>query len=68
LRGSFRLKRGQVVEVIWDADPSNSVRYKVIWTGNPGSKREGEAGLEAVLEPGNSFMPYKARRENGVGA
>ena len=48
LLGSFRLKRGQVVEVIWDADPSNSVRYRVIWTGNPGSKREGEAGLETV--------------------
>jgi len=49
LRGvSSRLRRGQVVEVILDEDPSNPVRCSVIWTGQPGSKQEGEAGLETV--------------------
>jgi hypothetical protein len=49
LRGvSSRLRRGQVVEVILDQDPSKAVRCSVIWTGQPGTKQEGEAGLEIV--------------------
>jgi hypothetical protein len=49
LRGvSSRLRRGQTVEVILDEDPSNSVRCSVVWIGKPGSKQEGEAGLQAV--------------------
>ena len=48
LRGGFRLKRGQVVEVVFDEDPTNSIRYKVIWTGNSGSKQEGQAGLQTI--------------------
>ena len=49
LRGvSSRLRRGQAVEVILDEDPSNSVRCSVIWIGKPGSRQEGEAGLQTV--------------------
>jgi len=48
LRGSFRLRRGQVVEIILDEDPLNPVRCNVVWVGKAGSKREGEVGLEAV--------------------
>jgi hypothetical protein len=48
VRGSFRLRRRQVVEVILDEDPLNAMRCSVIWVGKPGSKQEGEAGLETV--------------------
>ena len=47
LRGTARLRRGQVVEVILDEDPSNVVHCSVIWVGKPGSKNEGEVGLQA---------------------
>ena len=46
------LRGGQVVEVILDGDPSNSVRCGALWLGKPGSKQEGEAGqfdLRGVL-------------------
>ena len=49
LRGvSSKLRRGQVVEVILDEDPSNSVPCSVVWIGEPGSKQEGEVGLRTV--------------------
>ena len=48
VRGSFHLRRGQIVEVILDADPLNAVRCNVIWIGKTGSKQEGEVGLETV--------------------
>ncbi len=48
MRGNFRLKRRQVVEIILDGDPLNSVRCSVVWIGKAGSKQEGEVGLEAV--------------------
>ena len=48
LRGSFQLKRGQVVELILDEDPPCSERCSVVWIGKAGSKQEGEVGLEAV--------------------
>jgi hypothetical protein len=48
VRGSFRLKRGQVVEIILEEDPFNPVRCKVVWVGKAGSKQEGEVGLEIV--------------------
>jgi hypothetical protein len=48
VRGSFRLKRGQVVEIILDEDPLNPVRCSVIWVAKPGSKQEGEVGLETI--------------------
>ena len=49
LRGSFKLRRGQIVEVISDADPLNSVRCSVVWIGKAGSKQEGEVGLETTV-------------------
>jgi len=48
LRGSFHLKRGQIVEIILDEAPLNAVRCQVVWVGKPGSKQEGEIGLETV--------------------
>jgi len=48
VRGSFRLRRGQIVEVILGADPLNAVRCNVVWIGKIGSKQEGEVGLETV--------------------
>lgn len=48
LRGGFRLKRGQVVEVIPGDDELNAIRCSVVWIGRPGSKQEGEIGLKAV--------------------
>lgn len=48
LRGSFHLKRGQVVEIILDDEPLGSVRCSVVWVGRPGSAHDGEAGLETL--------------------
>jgi hypothetical protein len=47
LRGSFRLRRGQLVEVI-PGDELGSIRCSVAWVGKPGSKEEGEVGLRAL--------------------
>ena len=49
LRQTFRLKRGQVVEVILDEDPLDAVKCTVIWVGKPGSKHEGEVGLQTLI-------------------
>jgi hypothetical protein len=46
LRGDFRLRRGQLVELVLD-DPI-SVRCEVIWVGKAGSPHAGEAGLQSV--------------------
>ena len=48
LRGSLRLRRGQVVEIILDEDPFNAIRCNVVWVGKSGSKHEGEVGLQTV--------------------
>lgn len=48
LRGSFRLKRGQLVEVIPREDELNAIKCSVVWVGKPGSKHEGEAGVQTV--------------------
>jgi hypothetical protein len=48
LRGSFRLRHGQVVEIVLDDDPLRPVRCSVVWVGKAGSKQEGELGLEIV--------------------
>ena len=48
VRGSFRLRRGQTVEVILDEEPLSAVRCDVIWVGKAGSKDEGEFGLQTV--------------------
>jgi len=48
LHGSFRLRRGHVVELILDDEPLSAVRCSVVWIGKPGSKQEGEIGLETM--------------------
>lgn len=48
LRGGFRLKRGQLVEVIPGDDELNAIKCSVVWIGKPGSKQDGEVGLKAV--------------------
>ena len=48
LRGSFDLRRGQVVELILDEETPSAERCSVVWVGKVGSKQEGEAGLETV--------------------
>lgn len=48
VRVSSKLRRGQVVEVCLDEDPGNPVRCSVVWIGKPGSKQEGQAGLQNV--------------------
>jgi hypothetical protein len=48
LGGSFHLRRGQVVELILDENPSGSARCRVVWVGKTGSRLEGEAGLKCV--------------------
>src|SRR3977135_1180616 len=50
LVGTFRLRRGQVVEIIPEEDPLNVSRCHVIWIGKPGSKQEGQLGLQ-LLNP-----------------
>lgn len=44
--GTCRLKRGQIVEIILDEEQLSGVSCIVKWTGNPGSKQQGEAGLQ----------------------
>lgn len=48
LRGTFQLRRGQVVEIIFEDEPLSSVRCSVVWVGKAGTKYEGEAGLQTV--------------------
>lgn len=42
------LRRGQLVDLILDEEPSKFVRCSVAWIGNPGSKQQGQAGLQTV--------------------
>lgn len=48
LHGNFRLRRGQVVELVLDDEPLSSLKCSVVWIGRPGTKQEGEAGVETV--------------------
>jgi hypothetical protein len=48
LRGSFDLRRGQELELIFDEETPSPERCSVVWVGKPGSKQEGEVGLETV--------------------
>jgi hypothetical protein len=48
VRGSFHLRPGQLVEIILDEDPLDSLRCNVVWAGKAGSKYQGEVGLETV--------------------
>jgi len=45
LRGNFRLRRGQLVELVLD-DPVDSMRCEVVWTDKAGSEQVGEVGLQ----------------------
>ena len=53
LAGISRLKRGQIVEIIPDADPLNASRCSVIWIGKQGSSLEGQVGLRLLDSPAN---------------
>lgn len=48
LRGSFELKRGQVVEIILDEGTPSAERCSVVWVGRAGSNQAGEIGLKAI--------------------
>jgi len=48
VRGSFALRRGQVVELILDEETPSPERCRVVWVGKAGTKYEGEVGLETV--------------------
>ncbi len=48
LRGSFDLRRGQVVELTIDEETPIPERCGVVWVGKAGSKQEGEIGLQTV--------------------
>ena len=47
LRGNFRLRRGQLIELVLD-DPVDSMRCEVVWTDKAGSEQVVEAGLQTV--------------------
>ena len=51
LRGGFRLRRGEMVEVIPEDDPLAAVRCNVVWLGQAGSKQHGEVGVQTVALP-----------------
>ena len=48
LRGNLSLRRGEMIELIFDEDRSFAECCNVVWVGKAGSKHEGEAGLESV--------------------
>ena len=48
IRGSFRLRRGQMVEVVPEEDPLSVAKCSVVWVGRLGTAQQGEAGLEAL--------------------
>jgi hypothetical protein len=47
LRGNFKLKPKQLVELVVD-DPMGSVQCEVVWIGKAGSERAGEAGVRTI--------------------
>jgi hypothetical protein len=47
LRGSFDLRRGQLVELILDEETPSAERCSVVWIGKAGSEQKGEVGLES---------------------
>jgi hypothetical protein len=48
LHVDFRVRRGQVVELILNEEPLSAMRCSVVWVGKAGSKQQGEIGLEIV--------------------
>src|SRR5947199_10481986 len=47
VKGNFRLRRGQLVEIVLD-DPVDSLRCVVVWTGTTELGQVGEGGLQRV--------------------
>jgi hypothetical protein len=56
---NFPLRRGQVVELILDEDSLSAVRCTVVWIGKPGTKPQGEAGLEIVQVISSPALPER---------
>jgi PilZ domain-containing protein len=50
VRASLNLRRGQMIELIFDEDRAMAEHCSVVWVGKAGTKHEGEAGLETVQE------------------
>jgi hypothetical protein len=48
LRSSFRLRRGQLVEIMVDDRPAEPTRCEVMWIGKTRSGHEWEVGLLSV--------------------
>jgi len=48
LRGSFNLRRGQMVELILNEETPSPEYCSVVWVGTAGSKQEREIGLQTV--------------------
>jgi hypothetical protein len=48
LRGSFNLRRGQMVELILDEETPSPECCSVVWVAKAGSKQESEIGLQTV--------------------
>ena len=56
-----RVRRGQLVDLILDEDPSKPVRCSVVWIGEQGSKQEGKVGLETVQHQKTLSSPFVVR-------
>ena len=48
LRGSFNVRRGQMVELILDEETPSPECCSVVWVAKAGSKQESEIGLQTV--------------------
>jgi hypothetical protein len=60
LRGSFNLRRGQMVELILDEETPSPECCSVVWVGEAGSKQESEIGLQTRLgnrQAADSLLP-----------
>ena len=45
---SARLKRGEIVELVWE---QNSTHCQVIWAAELGARLQGQAGLRRIAKP-----------------
>lgn len=48
VRGSFHLRRGQIVEVVLDEDPLNALRCSVVWIIMDSKKQRAQAWKPAL--------------------
>lgn len=49
LRGSFDLRRGQVVELILDEETPSPERCSVVWIGKAGPSRKGKSAWNRAI-------------------